>query len=197
MGAKVKLVSITKPVVDGIGTAEDLIAYCARVSNPSNQFNNKTSSKLINYCLINKHWSIAEMADLTVEITTSRAIAQQILRHRSFSFQEFCLSGDSLISLVQASGRIKRVKIKDLYNKQNDKRLHKNVRTYDEVTEQLVVAPIKEVFKTGIKPLYKVTLANGKSIKTTKEHKFLTKIGWKALKESLFFGNPFLKSISI
>lgn len=70
-------------------TAEQLIVYTARVSNPSNQLNMETADKLISYMIKNKHWSPFEMVDMTVEITTSRAIAQQILRHRSFSFQEF------------------------------------------------------------------------------------------------------------
>lgn len=70
-------------------TAEELIVYMARVSNPGNQSNLETAPKLINYLIKNKHWSPFEMASMTVEIVTSRAIAQQILRHRSFSFQEF------------------------------------------------------------------------------------------------------------
>lgn len=70
-------------------SAEELIVYVARVSNPSNQLNSETSDKLIAYLVKNKHWSPFEMVDMTVEIVTSRAIAQQILRHRSFSFQEF------------------------------------------------------------------------------------------------------------
>lgn len=69
--------------------AEELIAYTARVSNPANQMNMETAPKLISYLIKNKHWSPFEMAHMTVEITTSRAIAAQILRHRSFSFQEF------------------------------------------------------------------------------------------------------------
>lgn len=85
----VKLVSISRPVVDGIQTAEDLMVYCARVSNPSNQLNTATGSKLLAYCIKHGHWSVFETASMTVEITTSRAIAAQILRHRSFSFQEF------------------------------------------------------------------------------------------------------------
>lgn len=68
---------------------EELIVYVARVSNPTNQLNTETSDKLISYMIKNKHWSPFEMVDMTVEIVTSRAIAQQILRHRSFSFQEF------------------------------------------------------------------------------------------------------------
>lgn len=86
---EVKLVSITKPLVEGINTAEELISYCARVSNPKNQLNTETAPKLLKYCIDNSHWSIFEMAMLCVEIKTSRAIAQQILRHKSFSFQEY------------------------------------------------------------------------------------------------------------
>lgn len=86
----VKLVSITKSLVEEKElTAEELISYVARVSNPSNQLNSETSDKLIAFLMRNKHWSPFEMADMTVEIVTSRGIAQQILRHRSFSFQEF------------------------------------------------------------------------------------------------------------
>ena len=70
-------------------TEADFIAYCARVSNPSNQMNTETSEKLLRYCIRNKHWSIFEMVNVVMEINTTRDIARQILRHRSFSFQEF------------------------------------------------------------------------------------------------------------
>ena len=87
---KVKLVSLTKSAIEEKElTAEELIVYTARVSNPSNQLNTATADKLISYMVRNRHWSPFEMVDMCVEITTSRAIAQQILRHRSFSFQEF------------------------------------------------------------------------------------------------------------
>ena len=85
----VKLISVTDPVIEGIHSAEELITYCARVSNPSNQFNIETAPKLLKYLITHKHWSPFEMASMTFEIKTSRAIAAQILRHRSFSFQEF------------------------------------------------------------------------------------------------------------
>ena len=86
----VKLVSVTQSLIEEKSlNAEELIVYVARVSNPSNQLNSETSDKLIRYLIENKHWSPLEMADMTVEIVTSRGIAQQILRHRSFSFQEF------------------------------------------------------------------------------------------------------------
>jgi thymidylate synthase (FAD) len=85
----VKLVSITQPTIEGINNAEELVSYCARVSNPSNQFNQETAPKLLGYLIKHKHWSPFEMVGACFEIQTSRAIAAQILRHRSFSFQEF------------------------------------------------------------------------------------------------------------
>ncbi len=87
----VKLIAITKPVSDDTKemTAEELTAYVARVSNPSNQMNSETAPKLLAYCIKNQHWSVFEHVHMTLEIKTSRAIAAQILRHRSFVFQEF------------------------------------------------------------------------------------------------------------
>lgn len=86
---KIKLVAYSKPVLEGLDTPTDLVAFCARVSNPSNQFNNDTAEKLIKYLINNQHWSPLEMASMCLEIETTRDIARQILRHRSFSFQEF------------------------------------------------------------------------------------------------------------
>ncbi len=89
----VKLISYSQPTEEfknlNISDAQDLIAYCARVSNPSNQFNTETSEKLIKYLMKHSHWSPLEMVSACMEITTTRDIARQILRHRSFSFQEF------------------------------------------------------------------------------------------------------------
>ena len=89
----VRLLSYSQPTEEfasqGIGDAQELIAYCARVSNPSNQFNTDTSEKLIRYLVRHQHWSPLEMVSACMEITTTRDIARQILRHRSFSFQEF------------------------------------------------------------------------------------------------------------
>lgn len=85
----VELVSITKPEIKGIKNAEDLVAYCARVSNPSNQMNVETAPKLLKFLIKHKHWSPFELVDMCLELKTSRAVAAQILRHRSFSFQEF------------------------------------------------------------------------------------------------------------
>lgn len=89
MTENVKLVSLSNPFITGVESAEDLISYCARVSNPNNQLNTETAPKLLSYLVKHKHWSPFEMVSATFEIKTSRAIAAQILRHRSFSFQEF------------------------------------------------------------------------------------------------------------
>jgi thymidylate synthase (FAD) len=89
----VKLLSYSQPTGEfrdmGLADAQELIAYCARVSNPSNQLNTDTSEKLIKYLVKHQHWSPLEMVSACIEITTTRDIARQILRHRSFSFQEF------------------------------------------------------------------------------------------------------------
>lgn len=89
----VKLISYSKPsrnmYDEGLTDAQELIAFCARVSNPSNQFNMETADKLIRYLIKHKHWSPLEMVSACLEIETTRDIARQILRHRSFSFQEF------------------------------------------------------------------------------------------------------------
>lgn len=86
---QVRLIALTKPVIAECQEAGDLLAYCARVSNPANQANTETAPRLLAYLVRKAHWSPFEMASMTVEIRTTRAIAHQILRHRSFSFQEF------------------------------------------------------------------------------------------------------------
>lgn len=89
----VRLLSYSQPTEEfrdlGLEDAQELIAYCARVSNPSNQFNSETSQRLIRYLVRHQHWSPLEMVSACLEIRTTRDIARQILRHRSFSFQEF------------------------------------------------------------------------------------------------------------
>ena len=86
---KVEIISYSQPAVHFAENMTELVAFCARVSNPSNQANKDTSEKLIKYLIKNKHWSPLEMVSLTLEIETTRDIARQMLRHRSFSFQEF------------------------------------------------------------------------------------------------------------
>jgi thymidylate synthase (FAD) len=190
---KVSEVSITMPLVKGIDKAEDLIVYEARVSNPENQLNLDTAPKLLQYLVKHKHWSPFEMVDYTVEITTSRYVAAQILRHRSFFFQEFCISGDSLITLFYPDARkCKKVTIESLYKRYKSSYWNRfgapRVKVYDEDSKTFKSVEIKEVFQTGVKPVYKVTLANGKNIKSTLDHKFLTKEGFKKLSD-LAVGN--------
>ena len=105
----VKLVSITKPQgesFDEQSTAEELIAYCARVSNPENQHNTNTAPRLLSYLIKHKHWSPFEMVDMCLQIKTSRAIAAQILRHRSFSFQEFSQRYSNVTNLEDVLWRL-------------------------------------------------------------------------------------------
>ena len=133
----VKLVSVSKPVDIHLVTAEDLISYCARVSNPSNQNNTETSSKLLRYCIRNEHWSIFEMVHLVLEINTTRDIARQILRHRSFSFQEF---SQRYADASQLGFTVREARLQDNKNRQNsietdDSDLHK---TWKIKQEQLI-----------------------------------------------------------
>ena len=112
-----KIVAITKPLIENVNSAEEFIAYCARVSNPNNQMNNETAPKLLKYCLKNKHWSIFEMINIVMVITTTRDIARQILRHRSFSFQEFSQRyADPTKSLGFS---LKEARLQDKKNRQN------------------------------------------------------------------------------
>jgi len=183
----VELIAITQPI-DKTLSPEGLIAYCARVSSPHQE--NPNYVGLLKYCIREKHWSIFEQVSMTVEITTTRAIAAQIIRHKSFSVQEFCISGDSLITTVSQCGRIKKIPIKKLYEYQSDPRMQvvwdKGVRVFDGLS--FVRATVKEIFKTGVKPVYEVTLSDGKKIKSTLDHKFLTRQGFTRL-ESLIVGD--------
>lgn len=110
----VKLVAITKPVIAECQEPGDLVAYCARVSNPSNQANSETAPRLLAYLARNRHWSPFEMASMTLEITTTRDIARQILRHRSFSFQEF----SQRYAAVQAPPVYREARMQDAKNRQ-------------------------------------------------------------------------------
>lgn len=104
----VQIIAITKPLIEVDShtiTSDELMAYIARVSNPKNQSNINTMPKLLRYCADHKHWSVFEMADMTIEIKTSRAIAQQILRHRSFTYQEFSQRYAPVTSYINYSAR--------------------------------------------------------------------------------------------
>ena len=118
---KVKLISYSKPTEDiandGIDNAQELVAFCARVSNPSNQLNTETSEKLIKYLIKNAHWSPLEMVSACLEIETTRDIARQILRHRSFSFQEFSQRYANPVKDLEFVTR--EARLQDLKNRQN------------------------------------------------------------------------------
>lgn len=114
---KVKLVSYSKPVLEGLDTPTDLVAFCARVSNPSNQMNSETSEKLIKYLVKHQHWSPLEMATMCLEIETTRDIARQILRHRSFSFQEFSQRYADPTKELQFE--VRKARLQDPKNRQN------------------------------------------------------------------------------
>lgn len=117
---KVKLVGYTQPSEEfkqHFSNAKELVAFCARVSNPSNQFNNETADKLINYLIKHKHFSPLEMTSATIEVETTRDIARQILRHRSFSFQE--LSQRYTDPTKDMDFVIREARMQDTKNRQN------------------------------------------------------------------------------
>jgi thymidylate synthase (FAD) len=116
---KVKLISYSQAVEDefDLKNVQELIAFCARVSNPSNQYNTETSEKLIRYLTKHQHWSPLEMVSACLEIETTRDIARQILRHRSFSFQEF--SQRYADPTKDLDFVLREARLQDLKNRQN------------------------------------------------------------------------------
>jgi thymidylate synthase (FAD) len=118
---QVRLVSSSAPTAEfadaGIDNVQELIAFCARVSNPSNQLNTETSERVINYLVKHAHWSPLEMVSACVEITTTRDIARQILRHRSFAFQEF--SQRYADPTTDLSFELREARLQDTKNRQN------------------------------------------------------------------------------
>jgi len=119
----VKLVSHSQPTEEfaqqGIDDAQELIAYCARVSNPANQFNTETSERLIQYLVRHQHWSPLEMVSACCEIVTTRDIARQILRHRSFSFQEFSQRYADPTAELDEAFVLREARFQDTKNRQN------------------------------------------------------------------------------
>ena len=138
MTMKVKLVSYSKPVEDfaeeGVDNVQELIAYCARVSNPSAQINTETSEKLIRYLVRHQHWSPLEMVSACLEIETTRDIAHQIVRHRSFSFQEF--SQRYANPVEDLAFTIREARLQDTKNRQNSIELDLENDEEDQKLEQ-------------------------------------------------------------
>lgn len=155
---KVRLISYSKPARgmydEGLMDAQELIAFCARVSNPSNQFNTETSEKLIRYLIKHKHWSPLEMVSACLEVDTTRDIARQMLRHRSFSFQEFSQRyADPTKDLTFV---LREARLQDEKNRQNSIELEKTLANeilQDKWKEmQLkVIAAAKEAYEWAIK----------------------------------------------
>ena len=111
----VALVAYSKPVIKEAKNLKELVVYCARVSNPKNQTNTITSEKLLKYLRDNAHWSPFEMVSITMEINTTRDIARQLLRHRSFSFQEY----SQRYAEVDAIPQFREARLQDKKNRQN------------------------------------------------------------------------------
>lgn len=147
----VKLISMSQPIESNLETAEDLISYCARVSNPSNQANTETSNKLLKYCVKNEHWSIFEMVHIVMEINTTRDIARQILRHRSFSFQEF---SQRYADASQLGFTVREARLQDTKNRQN------SIETTDELLQRTWKIKQEQLI-SEVKLAYKWAIENG------------------------------------
>ena len=151
----VKLISYTQPtidmILDGVEDIQELVAYCARVSNPSNQMNKETSEKLIKYLIKHDHWSPLEMVNVCLEIDTTRDIAHQIVRHRSFSFQEFSQRyaepnpmGDCFVT--------RECRLQDTKNRQNSVELdeHDELHLLWEDKQKEIIEKTKQIYEWAI-----------------------------------------------
>ena len=152
----VRLVSYTQPTeefkTEGLENVQDLIAFCAKVSNPAAQINKETSERLIKYLIKHQHWSPLEMANATLEIDTTRDIAHQIVRHRSFAFQEFSQRyanpsemGDQFV--------LREARFQDDKNRQNSVEISENSVLHNEwnIRQQKVIDAAKEAYDWAIK----------------------------------------------
>ena len=158
---RIKLISFSKPsreiISEGLYDVQELIAYCARVSNPANQLNTETSEKLIKYLIKHQHWSPLEMVSACLEITTTRDIARQILRHRSFSFQEFSQRYANPMAELDEAFVLRECRLQDPKNRQNSVPL--DMETYEGRmmandwirSQQRVLHWVKEEYQWAIK----------------------------------------------
>lgn len=148
---EVKLAAISMPEMDThCKSAEEFIAYAARVSNPANQSNMQTADKLIRYLIKNHHWSPLEMVSVTLEIITTRDIARQILRHRSFSFQEFSQRYAEAMDF-----EIREARLQDQKNRQN------SIKVEDEELSAWFEAEQKRIIYQHVEPFYREALRRG------------------------------------
>jgi thymidylate synthase (FAD) len=156
----VRLLSYSQPTAEfadlGVEDAQELIAYCARVSNPANQFNTDTSEKLIRYLVKHQHWSPLEMVSACMEIVTTRDIARQILRHRSFSFQEFSQRYADPTAELDEAFVLREARFQDTKNRQNSVDFDmtdeaQKLLAYDwERAQQRVLYAVKKEYKWAI-----------------------------------------------
>ena len=126
MSMKVDLISYSQPESHFAENMTELVAFCARVSNPANQDNKETSEKLIRYLIKHQHWSPLEMVSMCLELTTTRDIARQILRHRSFSFQEFSQRYADPTAELDEAFVLREARLQDTKNRQNSVELDMN-----------------------------------------------------------------------
>lgn len=151
---RVQLVSYSQPDTYFVENTTELIAFCARVSNPSNQNNTDTSEKLIRYLIKNKHWSPLEMVSMCLEIVTTRDIARQILRHRSFSFQEF--SQRYADPTKELDFVLREARLQDTKNRQNSVELdytnddHRRLAAQWEVLQNEIIRRAKDAYTWAI-----------------------------------------------
>ena len=150
---KVKLVSYSQAsdefANNGIDDVQELIAFCARVSNPSNQFNTETSEKLIGYLIKHQHWSPLEMVSACLEIETTRDIARQILRHRSFSFQEF--SQRYADPTKDLDFVIREARLQDTKNRQNSVKTEDvELQAWWDAKQKFIIETVKSTYAEAI-----------------------------------------------
>lgn len=150
---KIKLISYSQPTEEikqeGLYNAQDLVAYCARVSNPANQHNTETSEKLIRYLTKHKHWSPLEMVSMCLEIDTTRDIARQMLRHRSFSFQEF--SQRYADPTQDLDFVIREARLQDNKNRQNSVKVDDPaLQTWWDEKQKFIIENVKNIYAEAI-----------------------------------------------
>lgn len=157
------LIALTQPLAEtGIPSAEDLISYCARVSNPDNQDNYATSERLLRYCIRNKHWSVFEMANAVVEVKAPRDITRQLLRHKSFCFQEFSQRYSDAIEFCDREVRMQDAKNRQASNECDDQNLMVDWGREVDCQTQLAYQAYKEYLDRGVaKEVARVLLPEG------------------------------------
>ena len=163
---KIKLISYSQQAIEAdkqdefefdLPNLQDLVAYCARVSNPSNQANSETSEKLIKYLIKHKHWSPLEMVSACIEVETTRDIARQLLRHRSFSFQEFSQRYANPTAELDDAFVLREARMQDTKNRQNSVELDmsdekQKLLAYEwERSQNRVLYAVKKEYEWAIK----------------------------------------------